>query len=133
MGVAIHAQTSEDSEYVSNVKKICEFFAFRSISIIYIFFKFLYPLTSTYKDEKKSLKQLHCFTSDIIKKRRNELEEKREKEAACDEHGIKRRKAFLDLLLEASDSEGLSFSDEEIRYQVDTIMFGVRKIQIRKG
>lgn len=128
MGVAIHAQTSEDSEYVSNVKRICESFAFRSISIIYIFFKFLYPFTSTYKDEKKSLEQLHGFTSSIIKKRRSELKEKKKEEVDFDEHGIKKRKAFLDLLLEASNSEGISFSDEEIRYQVDTIMFGVRKI-----
>lgn len=40
--------------------------------------------------------------------------------------GKRKRKAFLDLLLEASENDKHPLSIDEIREQVDTFMFAVR-------
>lgn len=40
----------------------------------------------------------------------------------------RKRKAFIDLLLDMNEKDGVSFTDEDLRAQVSTFMFAVSKM-----
>lgn len=84
-----------------------------------------YRFSSQYKVYKKCLKTLHDFTDNVILARRNELEKLQEHERKNDEYGLglKSKKAFLDILLEATTTDGKPLSIEDIREETDTFMF----------
>lgn len=125
MGVSVNAQLTEDSEYVKAVDGICKIVAQRNYSVM-ARVEFLYRFTKLYQEEKRLLKILHDFTDKVVQKRRRDVQEcVNTNNNDYDEFGIKHKRAFLDLLLDAKDGEGKPFSDNEIREQVDTFMFGV--------
>lgn len=124
MGLKINAQRYPTSEYVTSVKEMCRIVMTRAMSAIKRH-DFFYRFTSDYMKEQKALKVLHGFSMSVISKRKQELLKNKECNMmeSSNEFGIKRRKAFLDLLLESSEKESDPLTDEELREEVDTFMF----------
>jgi cytochrome P450 family 4 len=75
------------------------------------------------REEKRLLKIIHSFTDNVIRNRRKEHESTKKLIATSKDLGIKKRLAFIDLLLEAK-TDGRPLTDKEIRDEVDTFMFG---------
>ncbi len=70
-----------------------------------------------YRDYKRSLKIVHDFTDKIIKTRRQTMNDEQ------DEYTEKKKRlAFLDLIIDASDN-GALLTDEDIKDEVNGIMF----------
>lgn len=89
---------------------------------------FVYNFTSLKKLEDETLETIHSFTKSVIKARRGEIakETKNNDEKVNDENdfGIKKKIAFMDLLL-TSTIDGKPLSDLDVQEEVDTLMFGV--------
>ncbi|CAG9854522.1 unnamed protein product [Phyllotreta striolata] len=124
MGVSIDAQKNPKSDYTVAVKGKCKLLVDRTYSA-YKRFEILYPLSKDYYLDKKYNKTLQTFTIKVINDRKNELKnatKKNENKTNDEDMGIKKRKVFLDLLLEATIN-GRPLSEEEIRREVNTFMF----------
>lgn len=124
MGTQLNAQDQTDSEYVRCVKNMSLIVMARTFSP-WKMYDFFYRFSKEYQTEKYSLSVLHGFTKEVIKRRRQEMGEARKEKQ--DEFGIKKRRAFLDLLLEASMTDG-ELTDDDIREEVDTFMFEVNAV-----
>ncbi|KAJ3655743.1 hypothetical protein Zmor_014858 [Zophobas morio] len=132
MGTSINAQFDDNSEYVRSVKAMCKIIIERLFNILQLT-DITFPLTQNYYIQKKSLNILHTHTNNVITRRREELLNKKKTSAPVNEHVVngvgdyeistyKNKKAFLDLLLEAT-VDGRPLTQEEIREEVDTFMF----------
>ncbi|XP_030754114.1 cytochrome P450 4d2-like [Sitophilus oryzae] len=119
-GTSIGAQNQENIEYVEAIKTFLEIFVYRFYSGWMghpIFFRF----SEHYKKYHKTVKILHEFCEDVIKKRKEKFR-KKDKINEDENDGIKIRSALLDMLLEANQN-GENLSDEDIRDEVNTFMF----------
>lgn len=90
-------------------------------------FECVFNLTEHKTNHDKALKVLHDFTISIIEKRRQEMIEsglsnKNSTESELDSFGVKKKMAFLDVLL-MSTIEGKGLTNTEIQNEVDTFMF----------
>lgn len=127
MGTTVNAQNTNDNEYVNAVKSFC------IIHMERIFSPWkqndtLFKFANSYQTHSEALKIMHNFTNSVIKQRRESLVTDINKKSsgvkADDDVGIKKRFAFLDLLLSAT-VDGKPLTDEDIREEVDTFMFEV--------
>lgn len=119
MGTSVNAQNNSQSEYVKKVKIMCELVPQRTLTPISDLF---YPLRKMCYEEKSALKLLHNYTDSVIDARIKSKQDKEENKSVDDDIGIKKRLAFLDLLLEARVN-GEQLSRKDIREEVDTFMF----------
>uniref|UniRef100_A0A182JL16 Uncharacterized protein n=1 Tax=Anopheles atroparvus TaxID=41427 RepID=A0A182JL16_ANOAO len=125
MGTKVNAQLNAESEYVKAVKEITNLIQLRFYDFI-IRYEFFFRMSSNRRKQRKALAILHGYTDSVIKSRRQELQGNAPMNGTAEklvsEEGIKRRMAFLDMLLQAM-VDGRPLTDEEIREEVDTFMF----------
>ncbi|XP_063612530.1 cytochrome P450 4c3-like [Penaeus indicus] len=125
MGRVLGAQADSESQYVKALYKIGTLVQQRQ-SRPWLQPDILFKLSGYQKEHDACLKLLHEFSNETIRNRRLDyLERKKNKDqnTADDEAiGKKKRLAFLDLLLEYSETVS-PLSNEDIREEVDTFMF----------
>lgn len=125
MGIKKNAQMQSKSEYVTAVQNMCRISHKQSFSL-WKRFPLLFNLTAESKERRNALAILHGETNRVIQLRRKTLKESNVLSLAdaekVDDVGVKRRLAFLDILLLAQ-MEGADLTDAEIREEVDTFMF----------
>lgn len=124
MGLSVNAQDDLESEYVNCVNTLLKILVDRIFSPI-LSNGFLYLFSETYRKEKHCLKVVHEYTRTIINKRKAEFySDSKNYEQSVDSFGRKKRRAFLDLLLEYATRDS-SFTEDDITQEVDTFMFEV--------
>lgn len=124
MGVSIDAQNTVYSDYIFALKEMCRITVHRAFSIVKMF-NFSYFFTSDYWREQRYVKILHDHTNSVIRAKKLAMKDKSAKDVQNqDEIGQKKKKAFLDLLLQAQKDEE-TITDARIREEVDTFMFEV--------
>jgi len=85
----------------------------------------IYSLTALGRENRECVKALHDFTNKVIKDRRAVLKQRESgvfEEPVNNNEEKKERLAFLDLLIKSSEN-GAQLTDDDIREEVDTVMF----------
>ncbi|XP_035217741.1 cytochrome P450 4V2-like [Stegodyphus dumicola] len=115
LGVSISAQQNSDSQYVKSVLRTSEILMERMLNPLY-WVEWIFGFTKRGRQFRSDLKLLHNFTRTVIQEKKKKL--------LCGDAEItkRKRKAFLDLLLE-HHLETKSLSEEDIREEVDTFTF----------
>uniref|UniRef100_A0A182M757 Cytochrome P450 n=1 Tax=Anopheles culicifacies TaxID=139723 RepID=A0A182M757_9DIPT len=129
MGTKVNAQINSESEYVKAVKEITNLIQVRIYDFV-IRYEFFFRLSANRRRQRKALAILHGYTDSVIRARREELSETMANNYAAghatdapeDSIGLKKRMAFLDMLLQTT-IDGRPLTDLEIREEVDTFMF----------
>lgn len=124
MGTSVNAQSDLDSEYVQSINYLLKLNIDRMISPL-LGNEILYMFTESRRKEKRALKVVHGLTKSVINSRKSEFfSDSKNYEESVDSLGRKKRRAFLDLLLDYSIKDP-SFTEDDIRQEVDTFMFEV--------
>nr|AVL92835.1 CYP450 [Locusta migratoria] len=123
MGTSVNAQNQTQSDYVNAIYSISELVVKRMLSP-WFHAEFIFKRSTTGKEFYKQLNILHGFTKKVISERKSARKTNRaqSKVPMEDDLGRKRRVAFLDMLLDASEN-GQKLSDQELQEEVDTFMF----------
>ncbi|XP_072041937.1 cytochrome P450 4F3-like [Amphiura filiformis] len=109
------SKTNKEHEFIWAVDTCLEIYMERLRFLPYLFDTIFHLSPSGFK-WRRCIRILHSKSNNAIKKRRQEIKEV----------GSRREKHldFIDILLLAQDENGDGLTDEEIREEVDTFMFG---------
>lgn len=119
MRIDVNAQESGDTTYIDAVKRFLEIYLTRFFSV-FNRYEFFFQFAPEYKQYRKDIEYLQSFTRNVIEQRKRERTSNPVKEET-DEFGRRnRKKVFLDIMLDSNQ-----MTDQEIREEVDTFMFGV--------
>ncbi|XP_029660937.1 cytochrome P450 4C1-like [Formica exsecta] len=126
MGVDVHAQESE-TKYTTTIHRTSKLIFDRFIQPWY-WSDWLYDIMPSGKEHKSLVNIIHTFTKEVIRKKKiarqsGNRSTKSENEDDELDIGKRRRKAFLDLLLDQNEKDETPLTDDELRAQVDTFMF----------
>lgn len=119
MRVRLNVQLSNNSVYIKAISGYMNLMLRRFFNIIN-HFELFYIFSPDYWERRKYIKQIHDITNGIIKQRKLERKHMKEDAVEIDNWSVKKKKVFLDLLLESNQ-----FTNEEIREEVDTFAFAV--------
>ncbi|TRY84913.1 hypothetical protein DNTS_004014 [Danionella cerebrum] len=120
MGKKIYAQSNYDSEYVRSVYKMSDIITRRQ-RMPWYWPDFVYNNIGEGREHNRSLKILHSFTESVIYERADYISYI-ESDSESD-HGMRKRRAFLDMLLKTTDEDGKKLTHKDIQEEVDTFMF----------
>ncbi|XP_034544483.1 cytochrome P450 4V2 isoform X1 [Notolabrus celidotus] len=120
MGKKVYAQSNSDSEYVKSVYKMSDIISRRQRKP-WFWSDFVYYYVGEGQEHNRILKILHSFTYKVINERAEYISNSDSDSES--ENGIKKRRAFLDMLLKTTDDEGNKMSHQDIQEEVDTFMF----------
>lgn len=126
MGIQVNSMSTKSSRYIDAIYGVCDEIIYR-LPKIWLIFDFIYFKTKAGKRFLEHVFVLHDTTSRVINERKKVLTQKqdrKEDDVSKSDFGEKKRKAFLDLLLELSN-DGIVLTDKQIREEVDTFLFEV--------
>ena len=121
MGKSVGAQEDSDSDYVRAIYSASDIVFNRQMSP-WLWNDLLFSLTPMGFKFKSLLEVLHTFTDSVIRERKEEHKAYQTNTSEKDDFGMKKKQAFLDLLISASEDGG-NLSDRDMREEVDTFMF----------
>ncbi|XP_055641756.1 cytochrome P450 4d1-like [Toxorhynchites rutilus septentrionalis] len=121
MGTKVYAQTNSDSDYVKAVKEITYIIHVRTYDVM-ARYNIPFKVSPYKKRQDEALRILHGHTNNVIQSRRRELVNGSFVQDKENDVGIRRKIAFLDMLLQTT-VDGRPLTDVEIREEVDTFMF----------
>ncbi|KAG7190356.1 hypothetical protein KM043_006468 [Ampulex compressa] len=124
MGINLNVQCGAQHEYSKNLHKYSTIVFNRIVSPL-LMWRYIYAISPQGFVGRATLKAMHKFIEKVISERklaRIAQRDTKERENR-DGEGKRKRKAFLDLLLDLSDNQERSLTNKAIRNQVHTFMF----------
>nr|BAN20360.1 cytochromeP450 [Riptortus pedestris] len=122
MGFDVQAQRKPKSTYVTSILEMSNLIA-KKINYPWLGVEPVYSLTGQKNKEQHNLEILRHLPKKVLEERKIEYKSGDRVSAVSDEFGIKKRRAFLELLLDISRDNPAFKEDEAIMDEVTTFMF----------